>query len=102
MAVKMSLRLIVILLLLDPAARHAEAQTAPRRPVKHALLIGVSDYSRGGDPQNEWWNLASTSDVDALHTVLVAKLGFQDAEIVSLTSRADTTRTSILDNLNAL
>lgn len=61
-----------------------------------ALLIGVSEYARGGNPANEWWNLSSAADVAALHGLLVGRLNFQNADIVTLSTRSQTTRASIL------
>lgn len=75
---------------------------SPAPPAKRALLIGASDYARGGNPNTEWWDLSSAADVDALKAVLAAKYGFLDRNIVALTSAHDTTRANILQQLDLL
>lgn len=75
-----------------PAARAQAAQGIHRR----ALLVGVSKYSHGGSPTDEWWDLSSEGDVSALRGLLVDKFGFQNADIVTLSTRPQTTRASIL------
>ncbi len=79
-------------------------QGLAQTPRKHALLIGVSEYSRGIDEDEEWWNLNSKSDIEAIRQILVRKFNFKPTEIKSLLTRQQTTRQSILNafkNLSA-
>lgn len=69
---------------------------AAAAPHRRALLIGVSEYERGGNPNEEWWKLESKADVAALRDVLADKFGFAPADIATLTSRSETTRDAIL------
>lgn len=69
---------------------------------KHALLIGVSEYARGGDADTEWWNLNTGNDVAALGETLRNKFGFKSSEIRVLRTKRETTRTAILTALNNL
>jgi hypothetical protein len=83
-----------ILLILMSGACLTFAREAPR---KFALLIGVSDYKRGIDEDEEWWNLNTKTDVEALKQVLIRKFNFKPSEIKTLTTKSETTRQSILN-----
>jgi hypothetical protein len=72
------------------------AQVSQSAPHKRALLIGVSKYARGVNAQEEWWDLSSEADITALHSLLAEKFGFQEPDIIALTTKDQTTRTSIL------
>jgi hypothetical protein len=69
-------------------------------PKKHALLVGVSEYERGKAGE-EWWNLNSGPDVEAMHKVLVEKFGFKESEIKILRTKQETTHKSIVDNFRS-
>ncbi len=69
---------------------------------KRALLIGVAKYGRGGNPDNEWWDLSSDSDVAALRSLLLDKFGFDQRNVVTLVSRDETMRASILEAFEKL
>lgn len=79
-------------------ANFAFAQT----PRKFALLIGVSDYSRGIDEDEEWWNLNSKSDIEAIKQILIQKFNFKPTEIKTLLTKQETKRQSILNAFKAL
>ena len=71
-----------------------------KRPRKHALLVGISNYCRGdgsecGKRKKYWWDLNSEPDVDALKQVLIQKFGFTESEIKVLKTRPETTHESI-------
>ena len=68
----------------------------PSEPRKHALLIGVSDYTGDWKPLNSKW------DVEALADLLKSKFGFHDDDIVTLTAKSQTTRKAILDGIKNL
>ena len=51
---------------------------------RHALLIGISRYARGGDPDSEWWNVHGTNDVDAMEQTLRDRFGFPPENITVL------------------
>lgn len=70
------------------------AQQIPR---KYALLIGVSKYERGIDLSEEWWNLNSQFDIEALKQTLIRKFNFKPAEIKTLLTKPETTRQSIIN-----
>lgn len=63
-------------------------------PPKHALLIGVSEYSDGGII---WSDLNAAEDIKQLKEILKTKFGFRDDEIVTLTKKTETTRKGILE-----
>lgn len=69
---------------------------------KHALLIGVSEYARGGDPDAEWWNLNAGNDVAAFKETLQNKFDFKPSEIRVLRTKRETTHQAILNALNNL
>lgn len=70
---------------------------AQHTPRKYALLIGVSKYERGVDLSEEWWNLNSQADIEALKQTLIRKFNFKPAEIKTLLTKPETTRQSILN-----
>ncbi|HRH41164.1 MAG TPA: caspase family protein [Pyrinomonadaceae bacterium] len=70
---------------------------AQKAPKKYALLIGISEYSRGVDEDKEWWNLNSKSDIEAIKQTLVRKFNFKPSEIKTLLTKQETTRQSILN-----
>lgn len=78
----------------SPAIRtaHPLPATAPK---KRALLVGVSKYERGA-PGEEWWDLNSGPDVEAMRQVLTAKFQFKEDEIKVLRTQQETTRKSIV------
>jgi len=88
--------LITIILLVSVA------EGLTQTPRKHALLIGVSEYSRGIDEDQEWWNLNSTSDIVATRQILLRKFNFKPAEIRTLLTKQQTTRQSILNAFSIL
>ncbi|BCM92614.1 hypothetical protein IAD21_04496 [Abditibacteriota bacterium] len=74
-------------------AQNAGARPAP--PHKLALLVGISNYSRGRDANRDWWNLHSEADMAAMKQVLVQRFGFADKDVVVLTD-AKATRQGII------
>ena len=86
----------VCLALLLATASLAAQGSRTETPGKRALLIGVSQYARGGDPASEWWDLSSGTDVQVMRELLVERFGFQDASIQLLRRREETTRQQIL------
>ncbi|MBX7173266.1 MAG: caspase family protein [Pyrinomonadaceae bacterium] len=75
---------------------------AQKIPRKYALLIGVSNYSRGIDEDEEWWNLNSKNDIEAIKQTLVRKFNFKPAEIKTLLTKQETTKQSILNAFKGL
>jgi hypothetical protein len=75
---------------------------------KRALLIGISDYCPAGAKPadcapggSSWWNLNSAPDVEALKSALMAKFGFQESDIKTLTTKEETTHKSIVDTFKS-
>jgi Caspase domain len=62
---------------------------------KKALLIGISQYTRG-NPDIDWWNLHSEPDVKAIRAVLIDRFGFPAENIKLLTTREETTHAFIV------
>ena len=94
---KLSILALSIVSCVLAGASAPSSRTPPRAgPHKRALLIGVSKYARGGNPNDEWWDLSSDADVTALRALLVNKFAFAESDVVMLVSRAETTRGSIL------
>jgi metacaspase-1 len=75
------------------AARPAPGVAAA--PKKRALLVGVSKYERG-TPGDEWWDLNTGPDVEAMRQVLTVKFQFKEDEIKVLGTPQETTRRSIV------
>ncbi len=75
---------------------------AQKIPRKYALLIGVSKYSRGIDEDEEWWNLNSKNDIEAIKQTLIRKFNFKQAEIKTLLTKQETTKKSILNGFRDL
>ena len=65
---------------------------------KRALLIGVHAYAHG--PNSVFADLNTGSDVQVIRQTLIDKFGFAPADIVTLTTSAETTRQSILDEFH--
>lgn len=68
-------------------------------PHKRALLIGINDYSatrlrgtkKSSPPDRSWSNLdGSVNDVRMMREILVARFGFADADILTLTDQSAT------------
>lgn len=92
------MKFLLLVLILVFSAQSFLAQSAR----KHALLIGVSEYARGGDADEEWWNLNTGNDVAALKETLQNKFGFKPGEIRILRTKRETTKSAILSALNNL
>ena len=62
-------------------------------PPKRALLVGISEYSRGGSGDSRWSDLTTQDDINIMHDVLVRKFGFNDRDVRIITesqaTRAD-------------
>ena len=69
-------------------------------PHKYALLIGIHEYEHGEN--SIFPNLNTETDVAAIRSVLLSKFSFQPADITVLSTKAETTRASILGALRAL
>ena len=65
---------------------------------KHALLIGIDEYSSPNIPNLE----GCVNDVTAIGGVLTELYGFRESNLKLLTSPAETTRQKIFDELEAL
>jgi hypothetical protein len=74
----------------------------PDSRARHALLIGVWEYQRGVNSDREWWNLHSFRDVEQISKELKTDYGFQDDDIKTFTTRAETTGDSIRAAFKAL
>ena len=68
---------------------------------KHALLVGISKYSRGRPNDLDWWDLHATNDVDAVATVLKDRFQFGADDIVILRND-NARRKDILDGFERL
>ncbi len=84
----------------NQSAAPRQSTTLNATPHKHALLVGVSNYCRGGGSdcgkrKKYWWDLNSEPDVDSLKQVLMQKFGFIEREIKVLKTSAETTHESI-------
>ena len=94
MPVMMTQALAVIALLLFVCG--GNAKPAGRR---RALLIGINDYSTAKPHQRDLPNLSgAVTDVEELKQLLIARYGFADRDIVTLTDRL-ATRSAILSAL---
>lgn len=71
---------------------------APQAPVKRALLIGVSDYSK---TEGKWQALASDRDVAAIGAALREFFAFQPGDIRTLEKQSETTRQAILEAIES-
>jgi hypothetical protein len=65
---------------------------------KRALLIGIDEYSSPNIPNLQ----GCVNDITAIGGVLTDLYGFQESNLKSLTSPAETTRQNIFDELEAL
>jgi len=81
---------LVALISISGQIRGAESAGPNRR----ALLVGISAYDRG--TENDWWDLASQNDVEAIATLLQRRFGFGSADIVILQEPAETTREALI------
>ncbi|MFH1842934.1 MAG: caspase family protein [bacterium] len=81
---------LVVLSGVTGTVRGAELSGQTRR----ALLVGISTYDRGTD--DDWWDLASQNDVDAIASLLQRRFGFAPADILVLQEPAETTRDALI------
>ena len=80
----------------SPAIRTAQPPPGvAAAPKKRALLVGVNGYERT-KPGEDWWNLNSGPDVEAMRQVLAGKFQFKEDEIKVLKTQQETTRESIV------
>jgi hypothetical protein len=91
-----SLALLFMLATAPGGPGRAQAPTSAPTVHQRALLIGVSKYARGVNPQQEWWDLSSGADITAIRALLLEKFTFKDTDIATLSTRQETTRASIL------
>lgn len=89
-------------LILAMPTQETRAQAVPAAHRKLALLVGISTYERGKQQPPDWWNLDCEPDVKQMKQVLTARFGFPEKNVTTLTTRAQTTRESILDAFHTL
>ena len=63
-------------------------------PAKRALLVGISSYDRGG--AEDWWDLSSSGDLQAISLLLQRRFGFAPEEILILEKPEETTGDAIV------
>lgn len=77
-------------------------------PVKHAVLVGINDYTAShlpepdtaSVPDRDWEDLqGAATDVGILRELLISRYGFEPANIITLTDQ-QATRAAILDALD--
>ncbi|MDQ2686729.1 MAG: caspase family protein [Armatimonadota bacterium] len=90
-----AMALFLPLILAMPTAE-TQAQATQTGHRKLALLVGISTYERGKQQPPDWWNLDCENDVKQMKQVLVTRFGFEDKNVTTLTTKAQTTRESIL------
>lgn len=71
------------------------------QPRGRALLVGISEYYRGGDRSEDWWDLNATSDIDVVRRMLMERFGFQREDIVEITD-SQATRNAIIREFERL
>jgi len=77
------------------------AEDRPPEVKRRALLVGISQYDRGGKDHEstDWWNLSSDKDVDALAQLLSGpKFNF---EVKVLKAPAETTHKAIVETFRS-
>ncbi|MDE0837483.1 MAG: caspase family protein, partial [Kiritimatiellae bacterium] len=81
------------------------AQDTNAEQTRRALIIGINDYSSGGNGsggRDKWTDLdGAINDVEGLKAILVSKYGFLPANIQTLINK-EATRKNILDAYHAV
>ncbi|MCP4291010.1 MAG: DUF4384 domain-containing protein [bacterium] len=63
-------------------------------PTKRALIVAISQYDRGGP--DDWWNLNSSGDAEAISALLQRRFGFDAENILVLSGIEETTSAKII------